>query len=176
MRGRPRQPSESPSPQPSPSQPPPPWDVVALAPFAPTDDPSVVGVVPSTNEVFFRSAGSFEITVVAPHTGTFQGTLAGRPGSTEFDASSTSLCTHANIANAGNTNSFWLCTSPLAECKIYSFSTSGLYPTNQLDLQAGVNTLWLRRRETCALASRLSITPAPPPSQPPAATLASADR
>ena len=125
--------------------------------MAPTDDPAV-GVVPSTNEVFFKSAGSIAITVVAPRTGTYEVALVGRPGSTEFDASSTSLCTQArNIASAGSTNSFRLCTSDQLgpSCKVFSMP-HGVVLT--FSLEAGVNTLWFASREFCSLASQLSIT------------------
>ena len=128
--------------------------------MAPTDNPAV-GVVPSTNEVFFKSAGSFEITFVAPYTGTFQATLTGRPGSYEFGGGG-GLCTQTNIAKAGSTNSFRLCTNAGGGCEVYSFDgPNAPDPTNQFDLVAGVNTLWLRKRELCALASQLTFTPSP---------------
>jgi hypothetical protein len=139
-----------------PSPPPPPWNVVALAPFVPTDDPTV-GILPSTNEVFFKPAGSsFEITVVAPHTGKFQATLEGQAGSYVFGGGD-GLCTQTNIASRGSTNSFKLCTtSPNRVCNVYSFGhLDAPYPTQQFDLVAGVNTLSFERRESCALASQL---------------------
>ena len=117
-----------------------------------------MGIVRSTNEIFFKSAGSFAIKFVAPYTGTFQATLTGRPGSYEFGGGG-GLCTHAYIARAGSTNSFKLCTSARTGCLVYSFG--GPYPTQQFDLVAGVNTLWLRNRELCALASQLTFTPFP---------------
>ena len=45
-----------------------------------------MGVLASTGEVFFKLAGSsFNITIVAPRTGTYEVALDGRAGSTEFD-------------------------------------------------------------------------------------------
>ena len=142
-----------------PSLPPPPWNVVALAPFVPTDDPTV-GILPSTNEVFFKPAGSsFEITVVAPHTGKFQATLEGQAGSYVFGGGD-GLCTQTNIASRGSTNSFKLCTTSANRvCNVYSFGhLDAPYPTQQFDLVSGVNTLSFERRESCALASQLVWT------------------
>ena len=124
--------------------------------MAPTDDPAV-GVVPSTNEVFFKSSGSIAITVVAPLTGTYEVALVGRPGSYEFGDGG-GLCTQAhNIASAGSTNSFRLCTSDQLgpSCKIFSMPNEVVLT---FSLEAGVNTLWFASREFCSLASQLSIT------------------
>ena len=118
-----------------------------------------MGVVPSTNEVFFKDDGAIGITVVAPYTGTFQATLAGRPGSYEFGGGG-GLCTQNNIAKAGFTDSFFLCTSAENGCTAYKYN-NGAYPTHLFELVAGVNTLWLRKRELCALASQLTFTPSP---------------
>ena len=133
---------------------------LALVPFAPKNDPAV-GVLLSTGEVFFNSApSSFEITIVAPRTGTYEVALQGRAGSEEFDESNASLCTHPNVTDASYTDSFDLCTSDPskagAACTAYQVNSSSVH---LIDLKAGVNTLWLASRELCSLASQLSIAP-----------------
>ena len=136
------------------------------------------GVLPSTNEVFFRDPGQnlagqfnlpgqFPITVIAPSTGTYQVTIKGRAGSHEFNASNTSLCTQPRISLAGGTNSVKLCTSVdyewevgrLAGCKVFTFakSVAGSSQTQEYALEAGVNTLYLRARELCTLTSELVV-------------------
>ena len=113
----------------------------------------------STNEIFFKSKpASFEITIVAPRTGTYKVALEGRPGSTEFDASSTSLCTQPNIASVGNTNSVKLCGA--AGCQDFHFG-KGETPTSithKYALEAGVNTLYLKARELCTLTGELVVS------------------
>ena len=86
-------------------------------------------------------------------------TLQGKPGSYYFSPDKTSICTQSNIDNPGSTNSFRLCTSPGAGCQTYSFSSVDAYTdvTKQFVLQAGVNTLWLRGRELCTLATQLTV-------------------
>ena len=134
--------------------PPPPWNVVTLADVAPT------GYVLPTSDVFFNTAGgSFAITLVAPSAGTYDVTLQGKPGSYYFYPYKNSICTQPNIASSGSTNSFWLCTSPMAGCKTYQFYPANAYTdvTQQFVLQAGVNTLWLKARELCTLATQLTV-------------------
>ena len=129
--------------------------MVALADVAPT-----ANVVAETGDVFFSTGGvSFSITIVAPSAGTYDVTLQGKPGSYYFRPSKTSLCTQPNLDNPGSTNSFWLCTSPGAGCQTYSFPLKNEYNTvtAQFGLAAGVNTLWLRGREACTLATQLTV-------------------
>ena len=152
------------TPAPPPPPLPPPWDVVALADVAPTNDADV-GVT-SDGEVFFRAPGAtFAITVVAPLTGTYDVTLEARAGSHYFFPSRTSLCTHGLIDRPGNTNSFSVCSQQNSACQSFLLGAGVAYdyPTNKFDLQAGENTLWLRGREACSLARQLIFTP--PPSQ-----------
>tara|TARA_B100000795_G_scaffold107234_1_gene79220 strand:+ start:281 stop:691 length:411 start_codon:yes stop_codon:yes gene_type:complete len=134
--------------------------VVALAAFANSapNNNLAWGVVPSTNEVFFRNGGQFPITVIVPSTGMYQVSLTGRPGSYEFDASSTSLCTQPNIASVGNTNSVKLCGA--AGCQDFHFG-KGETPTSithKYALEAGVNTLYLKARELCTLTGELVVS------------------
>ena len=137
-----------------------------------------MGVLASTGEVFFKEeASSFNITIVVPRTGTYEVALDGRAGSTEFDKSATSLCTHWHVTNVGNTNSFFLCTSDPSKagegktwgtrgCTSLETAASGVVPVGAFYMDVGVNTLWLASRERCSLASQLIITPPPPPSLP----------
>ena len=129
--------------------------MVALADVAPT-----ANVVAETGDVFFSTGGvSFPITIVAPSAGTYDVTLQGKPGSYYFHPSKTSLCTQPNLDNPGSTNSFWLCTSPGAGCTTYQYPQTNAYTglTAQFGLQAGVNTLWLRGREPCTLATQITV-------------------
>ena len=138
-----------------PSPAPPPWNVIVLKDVAPT-----ANVVAETGDVFFSTGGSFPITIVAPSAGTYDVTLQGKPGSYYFYPSKTSICTHNNIASPGATNSFFLCTSPTAGCKYNQFANKDAYTDMtpmQFVLQAGVNTLWLRARELCTLATQLTV-------------------
>ena len=171
----PPSPPAPPAPPPPPPSPlaPPPWDVVALADVAPTNDPDV-GVT-SDGEVFFNKTGAarFAITIDAPRTGTYEVTLEGKPGSYYFHPSKISLCNQPNITNAGSTNSFRSVHDqrPTACRRLPSSGTGERVPLpnpRQFDLQAGENTLWLKKRERCALARQLTITPtqSPPPSPP----------
>ena len=136
---------------------PPPWNVIALKDFAPT-----ANVVAETGDVFFSTLGVFPwfpITIVAPSAGTYDVTLQGKPGSYYFYPSKTSICTQPNIANPSSTNSFFVCTSPSGGCKVNQFAQRNAYTdvTTQFVLQAGVNTLWLRARELCTLATQLTV-------------------
>ena len=95
-------------------------------------------------------------------------TLEARSGSHYFYPSRTSLCTHRFIDRPGNTNSFFLCSKQNTGCKSYLLGTGEAYDylTNEFDLQAGENTLWLRERERCSLARQLIFTPPPSRFQP----------
>jgi len=117
-------------------------------------------VVAETGDVFFSTGGvSFPITIVAPSAGTYDFTLQGKPGSYYFYPSKTSICTQPNIDKPGSTNSIFLCTSPGAGCKFGQFAQKNAYAdiTMQFVLKAGVNTLWLRGREPCTLATQLTV-------------------
>ena len=129
--------------------------MVALADVAPT-----ANVVAETGDVFFSTGGvSFPITIVAPSAGTYDVTLQGKPGSYYFHPGKTSICWQPKIDLVGSTNSFFVCTSPTAGCKSYQFAQTNAYTTvtMQFVLQAGVNTLWLRGREPCTLATQLTV-------------------
>ena len=129
--------------------------MVALADVAPT-----ANVVAETGDVFFSTGGvSFPITIVAPSAGTYDVTLHGKPGSYYFYPDKTSICTSSGIDKPGATNSIWLCTSPGAGCTTYQYPQTNAYTglTAQFGLQAGVNTLWLRGREPCTLATQITV-------------------
>ena len=103
------------------------------------------------------------MTWYVPVRGTYHVILKGRPGSYHFFPNRTSLCMLSSdctlASSSGCTNSFTLCTSATAGCQAYHFakSTSYSYPSHQFVLQAGANTLWLKARELCALATQLVV-------------------
>ena len=113
-----------------------------------------------TGDVFLAKGVSFPITIVAPSAGTYDVTLQGKPGSYYFYPDKTSICTQDKISSVGHTNSFFLCTSSGgAGCETYQFPQKNEYNTvtAQFGLAAGVNTLWLRGREACTLATQLTV-------------------
>ena len=91
----------------------------------------------------------------------YQVSMTGRPGSYEFDASSTSLCTltQQQIANPGGTNSVKLCTA-VSGCQDFHFGKGAALSsiTKKYELEAGENTLNLKARELCTLTSELVLS------------------
>ena len=124
---------------------------------------------------------AFPLQVVAPSAATYRVRLYQRKGNVgdgaPFTGGSTSLCQHAYLDVNADANyqhyadSFFICasdprstpinpdpgTADFSSCRVYhAGSTGNTYQT--FALSAGVNTLWLASRETCALAVALSLT------------------